>query len=180
MEQQLVATIGTFLPASKLIVDCKANSFLEAFSCPCGEPDDIAVTLETKRNVEIFRHLGFGLELLIAVFVRVTDLLDSTPSEDSIVTNEWSYVSIGNCVFDSRVNHIRKERDAGLKERIDDLHDTVRELHDTDVGRLFHFQGCIEETIDRNSGCRCQSAGYSRQHGCSLEPRLEESHPGYL
>jgi hypothetical protein len=55
--------------------------------------------------------VGFGPELFVAVFVIEGDLLDGGPAEDGVVTDEWSDVTVGDGVPDSRVDEVGEEGD---------------------------------------------------------------------
>ena len=109
------------------------------------------VTLETERHIEIFRHMGFRPEFLVAIFIHVRHLLNGRPAENSIVTHERSDITIGDGVFDSGINQVGEESDTVLEVRVDNLHNTGGELHNTNVGGLLHFRSGIKKTIRGNT-----------------------------
>jgi len=152
VEEELVATVRVLFPTSKLIVDGERHTLLETLTSPGTHTNDVTVTLETKRHVEIFRDVGFGPELVVAVFILVRDLLDSLPAKNSVVTDERSDVTVGDSETNGRVNQVGEVGDTVFEESPDDLHDTGRELHDTDLGRLLHLGDGIQETILWNTG----------------------------
>ena len=151
MKQQFIATVGVFLPSCKFIVDGKGYTFLEAFTSPSSETDNVAIALQTERHVEIFRDVRLGPELFVAILVHIRDLLNSRPTENSVMTDEWSDIAVRDSVLDGRVDQVGKESDTVLKIGVDDLHDARRKLHDTHIRRLLHFGGSIEKAVGRNT-----------------------------
>lgn len=162
IEKQLVASVSVLLPASQFIVDGQGHALLETFASPGGKSDDVPVRLEFERHFEIFRDVVLGPELLVAVLVEVTDLLDSCPAEDGVVANERSHVAVADGVFDSCVDEIGEERlsvvslpseteergletyDAVLEVCPGHVHNTRRKLHDADFRRLLHLAHSVQ------------------------------------
>lgn len=159
VEEQLVAAEGVFLPAGELVIDGQGDAFLElavdavgAGLGPVGEADDVVVALEAEGHVEVFRHVGFAPEFVVAVFVLVADALDCFPAEDGVVADEGGDVAVGDGVADGGVDEVGEEGDAILEEVELNLHHTGVELHDANFGRLLHLGDCIEEAIGWYSG----------------------------
>jgi hypothetical protein len=67
--------------------------------------------LKTKRHVEILRNVRFGPELVVSILVLVADLLNSGPTEDGIVTDEWSNITVGDGVTNGSVDEVGEESD---------------------------------------------------------------------
>ena len=152
MEKKFVATIGVFLPPSKLVINGKRDTFLETLASPSRETDNIAIALETKGHVEILRDVGFGPELVVAVLILVGDLLDSSPTKDSVMADERRDVAVGDGVADSSIDKVGEEGDAVLEIGVDDLHDAGGELHDAHVGGELHLGGGIEDAVGGDTG----------------------------
>lgn len=68
------------------------------------------------------------------------------------MSNEWGNISVGDSVTNGRVDQVREESDTVLEISVDNLHDTGRELHDTDFRGLLHLGASIQETIRRDTG----------------------------
>jgi hypothetical protein len=113
VEQQLITSISVLLPARKLVVDCKRDTFLEAVAGPGSKADDVAIDLETQGHVEIFGNVRFRPELLVAIFVKVGDLLNGGPAEDGVVADKGGDVAVGDGIGDGGVDEVGEERDAG-------------------------------------------------------------------
>lgn len=88
-------TIGVFLPAVELIVDRKGYTLLETavrVGCPSN---DVSTQLEAQGHVEIFGDIRFGPYLLHAIgFVDERRVLNSSPPEESVVTDKWGNFAI--------------------------------------------------------------------------------------
>jgi len=108
--------------------------------------------LETKRHIEVLRHVRLGPELLVTVLIEVRNLLDGSPAKDGVVTDEGGNVTVGDSVTNSSVDEVGEEGDTVLEVGVDDLHDTGAELHDTNFGALLHLGGSVEKTVGRNTG----------------------------
>lgn len=154
VEEQLVAAVSVFLPSRELVVHGQRHALLEAVAGPGREPDDVPVALQAQRHVEILGDVGFGPELLVAVFVFVGDLLDRAPAEDGVVADEGGHVAVGDRVADGRVDEVREEGDAVFEVRVDNLHDARRELHDAYVRGLLHLRHGVQKTIRGYTGIR--------------------------
>ena len=96
--------------------------------------------------------MAFGPELLVAVFVLVRYLLDGGPAQDGVVADKGGDVAVGDGVPDGRVDKVGEEGDAVLEVGVDYLHDSRRELHDADLGGLFHFGDGIQQTVGGHAG----------------------------
>jgi hypothetical protein len=100
--------------------------------------------------------VGLGPELLILIFIRVRNLLDGRPTEDSVVTNERSDIPVSDSVTNGSVDQIGKESDSVrdlaitaierlgiflpvLKICVHNLHDTRGELHNANFRGRLHF-----------------------------------------
>ena len=124
VEEELVASICVFFPSGQLIIHGERDTFLESFTGPSGETDDVAIALETQRHVKVFGDVGFRPEFLIPIFVDIGDLLNGGPAKHGVMTNEGSDIAIGNGVFDSSIDKVGEEGDAVLEVIVDNLHDT--------------------------------------------------------
>jgi hypothetical protein len=107
--------------------------------------------LETKRHIEILRHVRLGPELFVTILVEVRDLLNGSPAENGVVTDEGSDITVGDGVTNGSVDEVGEEGDTVLKVGVDDLHDTGAKLHNTDFGALLHLGGSVEKTVGRNT-----------------------------
>lgn len=152
VEEQLVAAIGVLLPTGQLVVHGKRDTLLETFASPSGETNNVAVTLETQGHVEVFRHSILSPELLVVVLVKVGYLLDSLPAENSVVTDEGCDVTVGDGVFDGRIDQVGEIGDTVLEEGPGDLHDTGGELHDADFLTALHLGDGVKDTILWHTG----------------------------
>ena len=61
--------------------------------------------------------MGLGPEFLVAILVKVADLLDGGPAEDSVVTDEGRDVTVADGVLDGRVDEVGEEGDTAVVER---------------------------------------------------------------
>lgn len=112
VEEQLVAAICVLFPSSKFVIDSERNTLLEAISSPSCEANNVSIHLQTQGHVKVLGNVRFRPKLLVAIFVKVRDLLDCRPAKDSIVTNERRNIAIGNSVADCSVNKVGEEGDA--------------------------------------------------------------------
>jgi hypothetical protein len=88
VEEKFITTVRILLPTRQLVIDGQRDAFLESIACIRGEAAAITSTLKSKRHVEVFGHVGFGPELLVAVFIVRSRVLNSSPAQDSVVTDE--------------------------------------------------------------------------------------------
>lgn len=73
------------------------------------ETNTISEALEPQGHVEVFRYMGLGPELSVSVFVFVGDLLESRPTENSIVADERADVAARYGEADCGVDQVCKE-----------------------------------------------------------------------
>ena len=128
VEEQLVTSISVFLPAGQLVVNGQGNALFEAIAGPCGKTNDVPVTLQTKRHIEVLADHVFCPKLLLAVVIYPRNLLDGFPAQNGVVADERGYVTIRYCVADSAIEKVREEGNAILEVCIRYLHDGGGEL----------------------------------------------------
>jgi hypothetical protein len=152
VEQELVASVGVFLPTSKFVVDGKRDTFLETIAGVTTHADNVTIVLEAESHVEIFRDSLLGPVLFAVVISAVVgNVLNRRPSQDSVVTDERSNISTGDSILDLSVDEVGEESDTLFEEAVGDVHDTRGVLENGDLRRLVHFTGGIEQTIGRDT-----------------------------
>jgi hypothetical protein len=58
--------------------------------------------------------VGLGPELLVAVLVKVRDLLNGRPAEDGVVADKGRNIAVGNGVADGGVDEVGEECDTNF------------------------------------------------------------------
>lgn len=91
--------------------------------------------------------MGFRPKLLVAVVVRVRNLLDGGPPKHSVMSDEWSHVAVGHRILDGGVDQVGEEGDAVLEESVNHLHYPAGELHDAHVWGTLHFAYRVQQTV---------------------------------
>ena len=128
MEEQLVTSIGVFLPAGQLVINGQGNALFEAVAGPGSKTNDISVTLQTERHIEVLADHIFRPKLLLTIVIFPRDLLDGFPAQNGVVADERGDVAIGYGVTDGTIQEVRKEGNAIFEVCIRYLHDGGREL----------------------------------------------------
>ena len=68
------------------------------------------------------------------------------------MTDKWRNVTISHGVANCAIDEVSEEGNAVFKVVVRDLHDARGELKNSDVGRLVHFGGGVEEAVSGNPG----------------------------
>ena len=109
VEEELVAAVRVLLPSGELVVDGQRHALLEAFAGVGAEPDAVPDALQAQGHVKVLRHVRLRPELLVAVLVRVDDLLQCGPAKYGVVADEGDDVPVGAGVLDRAVDQVREE-----------------------------------------------------------------------
>jgi len=96
--------------------------------------------------------MAFTPELLVAIFVEMADLLNGTPAEDGVVTDEGSGIAVGHTEANGDIDEVGEESDAVFEIGMSYLHDTGCELEDGDLRVVLELGDGVEETVNRNFG----------------------------
>jgi len=113
------------LPSSKLIHSGKRDTLLKLHVGVCSPSEHPALGLEGESNLEVFRDVRFGPNSGSSVIrVDLGAFLDSRPSEESIVTDERSDITVGDHERDGDLKHGSEEGHGVLEEVVGDLHDS--------------------------------------------------------
>lgn len=101
---------NSLLPSVQLVITSERDTLLEPSVRVGGPPERVSSHLQSKRHVEVLRDVRLGPDLgETVVGVDEAGVLDGRPSEEGVVTDEGSDLSVGATKRDGLVETTRGE-----------------------------------------------------------------------